>query len=544
MFLGIYEGYSLYFFSSRNDYLHIKENNAQIIFIGELLASEEEAYFSFKQFLQNQYAKHILFLRGNYQTIIRISDHLWLFPDLSNVRPIYYTKLNQQFLFASHLITLQKEIHPSLNIPWFTRSLYTNGFHIETETPYKEIRMIPGGFGLHVSKNGTQLFQAWNVDAEETLTLDEAKEKLKEELTASVLLRCREKNITTDLSGGLDSSTITWIASKKYPVKSITIIGQEENEDRRIAKEIAKEQENIEHYPFTQDEIPSIYSNMDKIYTDTPISFLWSANKVKKKFCWARENQSEIHLSGEGGDTVLGADFTYLVDLIHQRKWKTFMSHAKGWADQKKESPWLWISGSLRLAFHLPFHPSQRHPLSTANDRADWFTFSPVVKKGRYSKYLGVSNTLHGINYLGYISHGLKNLGDQEGVHLGVPYLDHNVVRVCIRTPSEWKMNPYKLKPLLKRAFQDELPTCLLSRNSKGDYTPDVYYGMRQNFSWFQENFQEMLLSKMGLVDIQKFHEYFHRLSVGTPVRLPEFHQTLSLELWLRQSSKNRPLGG
>lgn len=535
MFLGVYKSPHI---EIKEPHVHHCEKNAECYFIGDVLSDKEDTYYAFQQFIQDQKPEHLLFLRGNYQTIIRLSDQLWLFSDLSNVRPIFYTKQNEDWLFSSHLSILHERKQSSLNLSWFRRSLSTGGFHIQKETPYQEIKAIPGGFGLHISKNDAQLFQVWNVDTERFLSLDEAKEILKEELTASVLLRCDGKKITTELSGGLDSSTVTWIAAKKYPVKSITIIGKEENEDGQIARKIADKQENIQHFQYKQDEFSSIFSDMDKIYTDYPISFYWSASDTKKILSWAKKNKSDIHFSGEGGDTVLGADFTYLVDLIHQGKWKTFISHAIGWADKKKQSPWRWINASIRLAFHIPYNPNQKHPLYSINNQVDWFNFPNIVNKGRYSKRQGISDTLAGIHYLGYVSHGLKDLAEQEQVKLCVPYFDHNVIRICMRVRSEEKMNPYVLKPLLKRAFENELPQCLLNRNTKGDYTPDVYEGMKKNFSWFQDNFRTMYLADLGLVDLRKFRECFNRLEMGVPIKLMKFQHTLSLEMWLRQSSQ------
>ncbi|RAL25712.1 asparagine synthase-related protein [Thermoflavimicrobium daqui] len=537
MFFGIFEGQSFSVDQITDSYIRCSDKDSECVLIGEILSDEEEIYNAFRRFLKEQKPEHIIFLRGNYQSFIRIGEQLWAFSDLGNVRPIFYMKFNNRWFLSSHLLLLNEKVNSSLNLPWFQRSLSSFGFHIEMETPYKEVRRVPGGFGLHIKNKKEQVFQAWNVDQESTLSLDEAGKLLREELTSSILLRCQGKRVTSDLSGGLDSSTITWIAAKKYPVKSITITGREENEDVRIAKEIAKRQKNINQIIFNQNEMLHVYANMDQIRTDIPIPFFWSANNAKAMFTWARKNKSEIHFSGEGGDSVLGADYTYLVDLVRQGKWGTFISHAKGWANKKNQSPWSYISGAIRLALNIPFEPQQRHPLSSSSNKADWFKFSTIINKGSYSKFMGVSNTLDGIHYLGYVAHGLKDLASQEKVNLSVPYLDHNVLRICLRVKSEDKMKPNELKPLLKRAFQHELPQCLLNRNSKGDYTSDVYNGMKENFSWFDASFKQMYLAEMGLVDLNKFRECFHRLLIGAPVRLPEFHLTLSLEMWLRQST-------
>lgn len=61
---------------------------------------------------------------------------------------------------------------------------------------------------------------------------------------------------------------------------------------------------------------------------------------------------------------------------------------------------------------------------------------------------------------------------------------------------------------------------------------------MKQHFDWFQDQFTFMHLADIGLVDLRKFQECFDRLAMGVPVPLPEFHQTLSLEMWIRQKEE------
>ncbi|MXQ55281.1 asparagine synthase [Shimazuella alba] len=517
-----------------------KEKSSECYFIGDILSSEAETYHAFHTFMKTKKPEDLLYLKGNYQVVVCISDELYAFADLGNIRPLYYEVQDEQIRFSSHLLELHKQIRSPINRNWFHRSLLSIGFHTEFESPFETISAIPGGFGFYARKTVRRLFQSVKMENKSYLSLDLARDRLQEELTSSVLLRCKDKRITTDLSGGLDSSTLTWIAAKRYPVNSLTLIGKEENEDIQIARKIVKEQSNISHVEFSLDEIPSIYSNMDDVFSDNPIPFYWSASQAKWLLSWAKNAGSDVHFSGEGGDTVLGADYTYLIDLVQNGKLGKFLSHARGWAKEKKQSPLNWILGTVLRFLHLPYHPKQRHPLSTAYNQADWIVSSKKINHYRLSKNLGLSQTLKGIHYLGYVAHGLRNLAEQEEVSICFPYLDHNVFQICMQVALADKMTPYELKPLLKIAFQDELPKYLLKRNTKGDYTSDVYQGMEENFSWFKENFQEMVLADMGLIDIQQFQKCFIRLMNGVPVKLPEFHHTLSLEMWLRHIKKDR----
>ncbi|TCP65547.1 hypothetical protein [Baia soyae] len=188
--------------------VHYNDHDAECYFIGEMLSNEEESYRAFRHFVSHRSPRFILSLRGNYQSIIRISNQLWMFADLGSVRPIYYAKQKAQLLFSSHLSIIHQKINSELHTPWLRRYLLTGGTHIELEAPFKAIHMISGGFGLHFKGDHVHTFQAWDVDEESLLSWEMAQDQLKKELTQSVLLRCKNKYITSDLSGGLDSSTL------------------------------------------------------------------------------------------------------------------------------------------------------------------------------------------------------------------------------------------------------------------------------------------------------------------------------------------------
>jgi asparagine synthase (glutamine-hydrolysing) len=123
------------------------------------LSNEKLTYQAFQRFKQDYQPKHLLFLRGNYQVVVRIGNRIWLFSDLGNVRPIYYSQQHNSFLFSSRLNLIHQHLNTPINIPWFQRALSTSGFHLETETPYKNIYVIPGGWGLLINQKEQKLFQ-------------------------------------------------------------------------------------------------------------------------------------------------------------------------------------------------------------------------------------------------------------------------------------------------------------------------------------------------------------------------------------------------
>ncbi|MBH8605594.1 asparagine synthase [Thermoactinomyces sp. CICC 10522] len=522
MFLGIFETRQPFFLESSISIItQLSIDQAKVWLIGEVLSPLGEIRSAIKQFLQNQDPADLLFLRGNYRTIVSLPDQLWLFPDLGNVRPMYYANVGSRLYFSSHLSAIHQYTNSPLNISWFKQSLLTGESHLTGETPYKGIYTIPPTYGLRVTEKKCLLFRAWKPEEEPPLDIEEAQEMLREELVDAIHLRCKGKQVTSELSGGLDSSTLTWLAAQVSQVKAITMLGKEEIEDVRIAKQVANASSAI-HQHFLSYEVAPIYADMESIKSDLPISFLWSAANGQAIWKWAKEQDSEIHFSGEGGDAVLEADISYLSDLFVRGKWKTGISHATRWARKKKDSPWKWIIKSVQ----------QRRKLSNHPIRAEWYRFEPE-SHGLFEETRCLP-TLKNIWMVGNVSYGMRDLAGQEGVNISVPFFDHPILRICLRVPPEKKTNPDEYKPILKRAFASTLPAELLNRNTKGDYTPDVYHGIRQHFEWFQRTFQKMRLAEMGLVEPSMFQETLKRFVMGLSIPLWEFNQTIALELWIR----------
>ncbi|MBD1373966.1 hypothetical protein IC620_16610 [Hazenella sp. IB182357] len=541
MFLGNFDSgkNTLLFESDIHSSVQFKDKNVQCSFFGEMMSSKKDATLAYRKFLKNNNSKDILFLKGNYQTVIHIEDTLFLFSDIANCRPIYYTELGNKLIFSSNLHFIQDKLPSQLNHHHLSKQLLTGGLHIDGETPYQKIKKIAGGYGLVVKNGSTRLFRAWIIDDDPPLSLEEGQYLLKKQLIEAVLYRSKNRQVTSDLSGGLDSSTLAWIASNDKEIRTITFVGKEENEDAFIARKIIELRGNIIPDFIGYDNIPPNYSNIESFHTDSPIPFLWSASKFRSKLRWAKENESDIHFCGEGADTVIEPSLTYLIDLLKQKKLFMFWDHTREWARKFNESPWNWMNISMRLALNIntPKNMKKRHSLLLDPVHIDWLKKQEGIIQNKHSKYRGVSDTLRGIYYLGYVSHGLRELSVQEGVNLAMPYLDHNIIRTCMRIKSEDKMNPQMLKPLLKKSFQDDLPNCLLNRNTKGNYTADLYHGVRIHQNWFENNFKSMILSDIGLVNLSKFQECIQKLLLGLPVRLPEFNQTLAVEMWLRQEN-------
>ena len=140
--------------------------------------------------------------------------------DAFGIKPLYYLKTEDTFIFASEIKVLRE--HPNFNVEisnqalseylWFGNSLGEN-------TIYRDVKELKAG-SFQIIENGTiteDLF--FSINDTQRIEIDESQaiEKIKKLLDESV-----KRHLVSDvpvgvfLSGGIDSSAITALASKHY----------------------------------------------------------------------------------------------------------------------------------------------------------------------------------------------------------------------------------------------------------------------------------------------------------------------------------------
>lgn len=149
------------------------------------------------------------------QKIFCARDHM-------GVRPLYYHLSENLFLFASGLAVFHQlkgfELEPSQQ--WMAEFLVGTSMSLHT-TPYPNIVKLPPAHCLTIWTDRSHLRQYFQLSPDKTLHLNDSREYVdtyREVLEESIRCRLRSEHpIGTELSGGLDSSTITAFASRLVP---------------------------------------------------------------------------------------------------------------------------------------------------------------------------------------------------------------------------------------------------------------------------------------------------------------------------------------
>ncbi|OGU16431.1 MAG: hypothetical protein A2076_03365 [Geobacteraceae bacterium GWC2_53_11] len=139
--------------------------------------------------------------------------------DHMGVRPFYYFASGDLFVCATNVSAL-RQVHGvpfSIDERWVAEYMVHNSMSFD-RTPYHNIKKLPPAHFLTVTPQQVQLQQYFTLSAEPALKLKDSREYVaayREQLEEAI--KCRldsEYAIGSELSGGIDSSTITAFAAK------------------------------------------------------------------------------------------------------------------------------------------------------------------------------------------------------------------------------------------------------------------------------------------------------------------------------------------
>ncbi|MEU1282590.1 albusnodin/ikarugamycin family macrolactam cyclase [Streptomyces sp. NPDC005805] len=394
--------------------------------------------------------------------------------------------------------------------------------------------------------------------------------RLRTVLTAAVQLRVHaDPALSSDLSGGLDSTTLAIVASRSVPapLNAVTIHpgGVLDGADLRYARlAVGASAGRIRHHllPLGTDHRP--YTRLTEVpATDEPAPSTLTHTRLLAQFRWMhRELGSRSHLTGDGGDSVLFLPPAHLADLVRHRRYGRVLRETLGWARLRRVSPAPLLRAAARMSdttrrralAALVSEPERGTPRPENAGHVGWFPASTVpawaTRDAAELVRAAASGRGADLDPLTGLDASVRSLVDEIrevartavadvelaagcGIDLHNPFLDAAVVDTVLRTPLDARPPLYAYKPMLTKAFADLLPPALASRTTKGSFEADHYSGMR-------EALPELLgmadgrLAAMGLIDADRFRDRLRQAAAGVPMPLATTEQALTVEAWLR----------
>ena len=247
-------------------------------------------------------------LRGMFAFAIYDKKNKELFAarDFYGIKPFYYTKMDNTFIFGSEIKSFL--IHPHFKKELNTKMLeyyLTFQYSAGRETFFKNVYKLMPGHYLKYKEGKLTIKKYYEIKFEEdnTKTYEEWKKGIKERLKDSVKAhKISDVEVGSFLSSGVDSS---YIAATSDVDKTFTVgFNNKKYSEISYAEDLSKKikTKNI-NKTITKEEyfknLPNILYYMDEPLADPSAIALYFVTKI------ASENV-KVSLSGEGADEIFG----------------------------------------------------------------------------------------------------------------------------------------------------------------------------------------------------------------------------------------------
>jgi asparagine synthase (glutamine-hydrolysing) len=238
--------------------------------------------------------------------------------DRAGEKPLYYSKYNDKFLFASELNVLRAAIPLEVNEKNIYEYLRLGSFYQEN-TPYKNVYELKSGSYLVVNVNDLTMNMSswWSIDKffkkSSPDGLNTSLETIDKLLRTSIKRRIDTSDLEVGcfLSGGIDSGLVTSIASEYKPsLKTFTVSFGNEFDEAPLAKLVA------DKYKTDHTEIRISFDNLsndiEKILDNYGEPFYDSSAIPSYYVSKAAKEHVTVILNGDGADELFGGYRRYI----------------------------------------------------------------------------------------------------------------------------------------------------------------------------------------------------------------------------------------
>ena len=447
------------------------------------------------------------------------TDELFLARDRFGIKPLYYHIDAERFTFASEIKALIAFDIPKV-IDTTSLQLY---FHLNyipgPHSIFENVKKLEAGTFIKLGLKGIKEQNKYYIISLSDQTIskinyDSALKTFRELLESSVQNRMiSDVPLGTFLSGGIDSSIITAIASQQTKHLNSFSIGFKDEplfDETRFAELLAKKY-NTNHTVF-QLSNDDLFANLQQVldYTDEP--FADSSALAVNILSMHTKKHVTVALSGDGADEL-------------------FAGYNKHAAELKARTG--GIKANLVKSSHLLLKklPKSRNTKTGNKIRqlekfAEGMKLSPQERYWQWAKWAGYSgdqlfsknysSDLNGISFNQRKSELLKDISSDynsvlltdmhlvlendmlvkvdrmsmsQSLEVRVPFLDHKIVDFAFSLPADFKIDIQQQKKIVIDAFKEMLPEELISRKKQGFEVPLL--------KWFRTDLKSMITNEL-----------------------------------------------
>jgi asparagine synthase (glutamine-hydrolysing) len=496
-------------------------------------------------------------LRGMFAFAVWDVDRrrLLLARDRIGIKPLYFTRTPERFLFASELKSiLALPDAPRALDPRSVGHLFAALCTPASDSIVSGIHKLEPGHVLTLGADGRlacKRYWEFRIEPDESKTEKQLVERLREHLDDAVRSHMvSDVPLGAFLSGGVDSSAVVASMSRarRSGLKTFSIgFESKAHDEARWARAVAARL-GTEHHEtvLAFADLPRLDElawHLDEPSGDASALPTFAVSRLAA-------GHVKVVLSGDGGDELFGGYDKYVVEG-HERR----LGRMPRWARRLLAfAAWAVPDGvrGRNLLRHFSLDPPERYldasTLFKEHDRRRLFRPDAIRAFGdadlwqdeieslrrAEGHWLSALQTLDVNRYLPLdILTKVDRMSMANSIEARVPLLDHLLVEFAATIPPRMLIRGGTTKYLLKKALRDVLPDEILDRKKQGFAAP-----LGPWLRGHRDAVHDVLLSarsrERGILELREAESFLRRFEQGADLGLHVWTM-VSFELWCRE---------
>lgn len=424
-------------------------------------------------------------LRGMFAFAIhdKKRNEIFLARDNFGIKPLYYAKMNDSFMFAS-------EIKSFLDVPDFKKEFneeiletYLEFSFVPTnETFFKGVYKLDAGCSLLYKDEDIKINKYFKLDfKEDKMSFTDAVKNISDVMEDSVKRHLiADVEVGSFLSSGIDSS---YIVSLARPHKTYTVGYENKKYDEiNYAKDLAdklgiKNESKIIKKDEYLEAIPKIMYHLDEPTSDPAAISLYFVAKLASR-------DLKVVLSGEGADEFFGGYNYYReeVDYKFYNKIPYGIRHAigkvAGLFPEVRGFNFLVRRGEKLENSYIGVNRNFSEKMARKVLRKNYELKAIDVTKNVYNEFKDYSNIdkMQAIDINFWLMKDILLKADRmtmaSSIEGRVPFIDKEVFSVASKLPFDYKVTKENTKVALREAAKEVIPTDAYKKKKLGFPVP------------------------------------------------------------------------
>ncbi len=471
-------------------------------------------------------------------------ERLFLCRDHLGVKPLYYMQKDDWMIFGSEIKAIMQHpvAEPIIDETGICEIFGLGPAHSLDNGVFKDVKQLPPAHWMVYQQDSFRIEEYWKLEVNEhTDDENETGEHVRELLTDAIKRQLvSDVPICTFLSGGLDSSVISAVASKEFSKRGERLntysIDYEGNSQFYKASDFQPTSDDAwvdimadhigsNHHRVVLNNNELVAALQDAVNaTDMP--GMADIDSSLFLFCKEVRKDATVALSGECADEIFGGYPWYLrEDLAYDNTFPWSGAIKERQSLLNKDISHIDLDGYVQSKYE---DTVKKAPVGDSKDKdarmkklfylnIKWFMTTLLTRKDRMSM--------------------------ATSLEVRVPFADHRLVEYAFNIPREYLFYGSREKGILRKALNGILPQDILWRKKSPypkTFNPQYIKGVR---TWMEEILSDNKSPVLDLIDVDTIKKIVD--TEGRSFKRPWFGQLMTgpqliayliqLDIWLRR---------